>query len=125
MAVRVALTITASDILLPPTLVLHGYLVVALALRPPYTGVNLFVISVKTATGLASQVTGGDHLAYQNRRDEARVLQFGIDGVGDEKDDIQSGEIRQRERAHRVVQSVHDGGINIFFSGHSAFVHAN
>src|ERR1051325_2868814 len=69
-------------------------------------------IVIEAAASFAAEVVGGDHLAQQRRRGEARVLELVEQDVRNEQRRIQADEVQQRQWAHRIAGAQHHADIN-------------
>src|ERR1051326_5694719 len=81
-------------------------------------------IVIEAAASLPAKKVRGDHLAQQRRRGEARVLEFVEQDVGDEQGRIQTHEVQQRQRAHRVARAEHHADVDVLACGKALLQHA-
>src|SRR4051812_24423386 len=73
----------------------------------------LACVIVETCAGLAAEAAGQHHFAEQRRRRETLLLVFGVHHVGDVVSRIESDEIEQRERTHRIAAAEHHRFIDV------------
>src|ERR687886_411997 len=81
------------------------------------------VIVVEPTPGLTAQVTGRDHLAQECRSREARVLELVEQDVGDVQRRVETDEVEQRERSHRVARPEHHPNVDVLARGEALLEH--
>src|ERR687885_624915 len=81
------------------------------------------VIVVEATTRFTAQVPGRDHLAQERRGGEPRVLELVEQDVGDVQRRVETDEVEQGERAHRVARAEHHPHVDVLARGEALLEH--
>src|SRR5438045_7594332 len=74
-------------------------------------------IGMEAAPRFASQVTGSDHFLEQRRRAIFAVVETVIEGFEDRQQGIQANQVRQGQRADRLIAAQAHAGVDVFGAG--------